>query len=937
MDYKNSLNLPQTDFPMQGKLPSREPEFLARWQGMDLYGRLQKERATAPSYILHDGPPYANGKIHIGHAVNKILKDIINKSRLLEGMRVPYVPGWDCHGLPIEVQVEKEFGRPGEKLSAAAFRQACRAYAESQIAGQRTDFERLGVLGDWEHPYLTMHYQAEADILRELGRLTVQGFVYRGAKPVHWCVDCGSALAEAEVEYQERNDPAIDVAFLAADLPRWQERLQLAPEIVPEVIIWTTTPWTLPANQAVAVHPDYTYVLVHEHGRWFILAAELAELALARYGRPPVETVATFTGRQLEGLTLQHPWEERQVPIVLGEHVTLDTGTGCVHTAPAHGVDDYLLGLQYRLPTDSPVLGSGHYRADLGSGLGGLSMQEANVRIPELLHELGRLVHQEKIHHSYPHCWRHKTPLLFRATPQWFIRMDEGGLRQQALAAIETTRWIPEWGRERIQQMVAQRPDWCISRQRSWGVPVALFACRRCGEPLRDAALFERIAALVEAEGVEAWYRHPDSDFLRGDEHCALCGHDQFDKVTDILDVWFDSGSTHAFVLDRRPELRSPADLYLEGSDQHRGWFQSSLLESVASRGRAPYLAVLTHGFTVDAEGRKMSKSLGNVIAPQEIIDRYGADILRLWVASEDYRGEIPISEDILARLGDSYRRIRNTARFILGNNHDFLPSRDALAADELLEMDRWMLARLGKLQAEIRAAYQEFHFVKVAQGLHQFCNLDLGGLYLDVLKDRLYTTPARSRARRSAQTVLQHILESMVRWMAPILSFTAEDIWQHMPERPSESVLLATFVDLPEIPDAAALELRWQRLRSLREAVNAQMEPLRRDKSIGSGLDARVRIEAHGDWFTILQGLAQELRFFLLCSDLELQEVDIAPVVQEGVPAGLRISVAPDTDRKCARCWHRRPDVGQHAEHPELCGRCIRNLSDEGETREFC
>ena len=937
MDYKNSLNLPQTDFPMQGKLPSREPAFLAHWQSMGLYQRLQEERANAESYILHDGPPYANGKIHIGHAVNKVLKDIINKSRLMEGMRVPYVPGWDCHGLPIEVQVEKEFGRPGEKLSPAAFREACRAYAESQIAGQRADFERLGILGDWQHPYRTMDFRAEADILRELGRLTLAGFVYRGAKPVHWCVDCGSALAEAEVEYQERNDPAIDVTFVAADLPRWRERLHLAADVVPEVVIWTTTPWTLPANQAVAVHPDYEYRMLREGGRWFILATELAETALARYGHPAVETVASFPGRALEGLMLQHPWEERQVPILTGDHVTLEAGTGCVHTAPAHGVDDYLLGLQHHLPTDSPMLGSGRYRADLGAGLGDLSVQEANERVPELLHARGRLLHREKIHHSYPHCWRHKTPLLFRATPQWFIRMDEGGLRQQALAAIATTRWIPEWGRERIQQMVAQRPDWCISRQRSWGVPVALYACSHCGEPLRDAALFERIATLVEAEGVEAWYRHPDSDFLQGDERCARCGHRHFDKVTDILDVWFDSGSTHAFVLERRPELRSPADLYLEGSDQHRGWFQSSLLESVASRGRAPYRAVLTHGFTVDAEGRKMSKSLGNVIAPQQIIDRYGADILRLWVASEDYRGEIPISDDILARLGDSYRRIRNTARFILGNNHDFTPSRDTLAPSELLEMDRWMLARLGDLQEQIRAAYHDFQFVKVVQGLHQFCNLDLGGLYLDVLKDRLYTTPARSRARRSAQTVLQYILEAMVRWMAPILSFTAEDIWQHMPERPDTSVFLSSFVELPQVADAAALETRWQSLRSLREAVNTLMEPLRRDKRIGSGLDARVRIEAHGDWFANLRGLAQELRFFLLCSDVELRELSSAPAAQEGVPAGLHIVVEPDTDRKCARCWHRRPDVGQHAQHPELCGRCIQNLGDEGETREFC
>ena len=935
MDYKSTLNLPKTDFPMQGKLPEREPERLRRWQELDLYQHLLQARAEAPSFVLHDGPPYANGQIHIGHAVNKVLKDIINKSRLIQGMRVPYVPGWDCHGLPIEIQVEKTHGRPGEKLSASAFRQACRDYAAEQIEGQKADFIRLGILGDWDHPYRTMDFAAEADILRELGKLAVSGQVYRGAKPVHWCVDCGSALAEAEVEYRDRSDPSIDVGFRVADPKDLAERLAL-PGLTgeAEVVIWTTTPWTLPANQAVALHPAYDYVLVQAGSRLLILADALAESALARYGHPHSEALATFRGATLEGLRLLHPFQERSVPVILGEHVTLDAGTGCVHTAPAHGVEDYLVAQQYHLPIDSPLQGNGQYRQDLGDGLAGLSTAEANRAVPSLLHERGRLLHQEKIEHSYPHCWRHKTPLLFRATPQWFISMERNGLRQNALAAIEQTRWIPAWGEERIADMVRKRPDWCISRQRAWGVPVALYACAHCGEPLRDPEVFERIAAAVEAGGVDAWFSGTDGDFLGAAErHCAACGHKEFQKVTDILDVWFDSGSTHAFVLERRAELHSPADLYLEGADQHRGWFQSSLLESVASRGRAPYQAVLTHGFTVDGEGRKMSKSLGNVIAPQEIIDRFGADILRLWVASEDYRGEIPISDNILQRLGESYRRIRNTARYILGNTHDFDPQHDALADAELLEMDRWMLGRCATVQQEIRIAYEQFQFHRVVQAMHNFCAIDLGGLYLDVLKDRLYTTQASSRARRSAQTVLARILDALLVWMAPILSFTAEEIWQHTPWRSAESVFFASYPDLGESAEPV-LDETWQRLLALRDAVNAALEPLRQEKKIGSALDARVTVYANAEWQSRLQPRAAELRFLLLCSDFHLAELQ--PDMEESLP-GLHITVAPYDAPKCPRCWHRREDIGSHPDHPEVCTRCAENVAGTGELREYC
>ncbi len=936
MDYKNTLNLPQTDFPMQGKLPSREPLWLELWQRLDLYQKLLTTRAQAPSFLLHDGPPYANGHIHIGHAVNKILKDIINKSRLLEGMRVPFVPGWDCHGLPIEIQVEKSQGRPGIELSPRAFREACRVYAAQQIEGQKADFIRLGILGDWQRPYQTMDFAAEADIIRELGKLVVNGQVYRGAKPVHWCVDCGSALAEAEVEYRDRNDPAIDVGFLVNDTHDLAQRLGVDPAACAqaEVVIWTTTPWTLPANQAVALHPEYDYVLLATPHRRLILAAELCPSALTRYGEPAHQILVTVPGRILAGLSLRHPFEDRQVPVVLGEHVTLEAGTGCVHTAPAHGVEDYQVAAPYHLSTDTPVLGSGRYRDDLGNGLGGISVQAANDAIPALLQERGRLIHQEMIHHSYPHCWRHKTPLLFRATPQWFISMERNDLRAHALEAIGQTRWIPNWGEERITDMVRKRPDWCISRQRSWGVPVALFACSQCGEPLREATVFERIAKIVAAEGVDAWFERPDGDFLGENPwHCPACGHGHFEKVTDILDVWFDSGTTHAFVLERRAELHSPADLYLEGADQHRGWFQSSLLESVATRNRAPYRAVLTHGFTVDGQGRKMSKSVGNVIAPQEIIDRFGADILRLWVASEDYRGEIPISDAILQRLSESYRRIRNTARYILGNTFDFAPQSDAVPVAQLLEMDRWLLTRLRQVQDEIRGAYEGFQFHRVVQAIHHFCSVDLGGFYLDVLKDRLYTTPASSLPRRSAQTVLTQTLHCLLAWMAPILSFTAEEIWQHLPWRDQESVF---FLQYPELPPAdSKLDERWQRLLQVREAVNGELERLRQDKKIGSALDACITIQANDSWLELLQPMAQELRFLFLCSDLSLEGL-ITAVGEEQLP-GLLIVVTASVANKCSRCWHRRQDVGQNEQHPSLCSRCIENLSGPGERREFC
>ncbi|MFZ5659477.1 MAG: isoleucine--tRNA ligase [Pseudomonadota bacterium] len=935
MDYKDTLNLPQTDFPMQGNLPKREPAILARWRDMGLYQRLRRHNAGKPKFILHDGPPYANGSIHIGHAVNKVLKDIVVKSKQLAGFDAPYVPGWDCHGLPIELNVEKKLGKVGQKVDAKTFRQACRDYAASQVEGQKADFQRLGVLGDWNDPYLTMDYGYEANIIRELGRLTLNGDLYRGAKPVHWCVECGSALAEAEVEYQDRSDPAIDVAFAVADPSDLARRAGLADPVAAQIVIWTTTPWTLPANQAVAVHPDLDYVLVRAGDRQLILAAALMEAALARYGLPAPEVLARFPGRALEGLVLQHPFLDRLVPVITGEHVTLDAGTGAVHTAPGHGQDDYQVGLRYNLTVDNPVDDRGVFKPETAF-FTGQHVFKANPQVVELLRERGALLHLEDYPHSYPHCWRHKTPLIFRATPQWFIGMDRHGLRDNALRAIDATRWIPDWGQGRIHSMVANRPDWCISRQRSWGVPIALFTCSHCGEPLRDADTFERVAQAVEQAGVDAWYDRPAADFLPADARCGHCNGAAFDKVTDILDVWFDSGVSHACVLEQRPELRSPADLYLEGSDQHRGWFQSSLLTSVATRGRAPYQAVLTHGFTVDGEGRKMSKSLGNVIAPQQVIDKWGADILRLWVAAEDYRGEIRISEEILKRLGDNYRRIRNTARYILGNLHGFDPARHALPVDQLLELDRWALAQAHRVQQEVVAAYADYTFLRIAQRVHHFCAIDLGAFYLDVLKDRLYTTQADSRAHRSAQTAMWHTLEAMTRWLAPILSFTAEEIWSHLPGRGAEdSVFLSGYYALPEVADSDALLAEWEQLLALRGAVSQVLEGLRQSGQIGSGLDAELTLYVDDAWRARIGARADELRFLFITSDVALRPLAEHGDLPEILP-GLAVAARATSNAKCVRCWHRRADVGSHAEHPALCGRCVENVAGAGERRGF-
>ncbi len=936
-DYKDTLNLPQTDFPMKANLASREPEMLKRWQEMGLYARLRQARAGKDKFILHDGPPYANGDIHIGHAVNKILKDIIVKARSMNGLDAPYVPGWDCHGLPIELMVEKKVGKAGVKVDAKTFRKACREYAQSQVERQRGDFQRLGVMGDWEKPYLTMDFKTEADIIRALGSIIANGHLHKGSKPVHWCTDCGSALAEAEVEYEDKTSPAIDVRFVVLDDKALMERLRHVPEHEGagpiSVVIWTTTPWTLPANQAVALHPELDYALVQcdgAHGAERLLLAEgLLKNAMARYGIENYRVIAYGKGADLEGLKLAHPFYEREVPVITGEHVTLEAGTGAVHTAPAHGQEDYVAGSRYGLPVDNPVGGDGKFLP--GTELfAGEHVLKANSHVLEVLEAKGALLHAETIRHSYPHCWRHKTPIIFRATPQWFISMAQKGLREQALAAIGEVKWIPGWGRARIEGMVQNRPDWCISRQRTWGVPIALFVHKESGalHP-RTAELIEQAARCVEAGGIDAWFDLDPSELLGDDAN-------EYDKVTDTLDVWFDSGVTHATVLENRAGLAFPADMYLEGSDQHRGWFQSSLLTSVAMRGVAPYKSVLTHGFTVDAQGMKMSKSKGNVVAPQQVMNTLGADILRLWVAATDYSAEMSVSDEILKRIADSYRRMRNTARFLLANLSGFDPALHCVAPGKLLALDAWAVQRAQQLQDEIRASYETCEFHLVYQKAHNFCSVDLGGFYLDIIKDRQYTTQQSSLARRSAQTAMYHIVEAMVRWFAPILSFTADEIWQHMPGQRGISVLLESWYELPQ---AVASGVDWDVVVAVRDEVKKELEKLRVEGSIGSSLDAEVDLYCDPGLLDELGKLEDELRFLLITSYARPHSLAGRPfdAVQASLAQGeLWIKVSASQHTKCIRCWHHREDVGSHPDHPEICGRCVENVAGSGEQRRY-
>lgn len=938
-DYKHTLNLPETEFPMRGNLAQREPKMLKDWQENDLYAEIRKAAAGKPQFILHDGPPYANGKIHIGHSVNKILKDVIIKSKTLAGFDSPYVPGWDCHGLPIELQVEKKHGKPGKKISVSEFREKCRAYAQTQIDGQRTDFKRLGVMGDWDNPYRTMDFSFEANIIRSLGKIVENGHIQKGFKPVHWCTECGSALAEAEVEYQDKKSPAIDVAFSAADTNAVAKAFGLSetPASI-EVVIWTTTPWTLPANRAVAVHPELGYSLVRttlegaEHH--LVLGTDLVESVMQRYGVEAFETVAETTGGRLENLRFNHPFYDFDVPAILGDHVTTDSGTGCVHTAPGHGQEDFQVGKQYDLEVANPVGSNGVY-VEGTPIFEGQHVFKANASVIELLKEKGALLLHVEYEHSYPHCWRHKTPIIFRATPQWFISMEKNGLRESSLEAIKDIRWIPDWGQNRIEKMVEGRPDWCISRQRTWGVPIALFVHKDNGDLHPNTVeLVAKVAELVDEKGIQAWFDLEAETLIGSDA-------DTYVKVPDTLDVWFDSGVTHACVIAAREEFLGKADLYLEGSDQHRGWFMSSMMTGISINNEAPYRQVLTHGFTVDGQGRKMSKSIGNTVSPIDVCNKLGADILRLWVASTDYTAEIAVSDEILKRSADMYRRLRNTSRFLLSNLNGFEPSKDQVAPEDMVMLDRWIVSRAKALQEEITAAYDNYQFHTVTQKLMNFCSVELGAFYLDVIKDRQYTAKADSNARRSCQTALYHIAEAMTRWFAPILSFTSQEIWELLPTVEGRSKYVFTnewYTGFSEFTvNETISDAEWQTLLEVRDQVNRVIEAERKNNVIGASLQADVTLYADEALYATLAKLEDELRFVLITSKAAIAPLADAPESAKSSDIdGLKVSLGIAAGEKCERCWHYSETVGTHEEHTTLCTRCVTNVAGEGEVRQF-
>ncbi|MFZ4820819.1 isoleucine--tRNA ligase [Pseudomonas putida] len=940
-DYKATLNLPDTAFPMKAGLPQREPQILQRWDSIGLYQKLREIGKDRPKFVLHDGPPYANGKIHIGHALNKILKDMIVRSKTLAGFDAPYVPGWDCHGLPIEHKVEVTHGK---HLSADRTRELCREYAAEQIEGQKTEFIRLGVLGDWDNPYKTMNFANEAGEIRALAEMVKQGFVFKGLKPVNWCFDCGSALAEAEVEYADKKSQTIDVAFPVADDAKLAAAFGLASLAKPAaIVIWTTTPWTIPANQALNIHPEFKYALVDTGERLLVLAEELVESCLKRYNLEG-SVLATAQGSALELVNFRHPFYDRLSPVYLADYVELGAGTGVVHSAPAYGEDDFVTCKRYGMVNDdilTPVQSNGVYVESLPF-FGGQFIWKANPAIVEKLSEVGALMHTETISHSYMHCWRHKTPLIYRATAQWFVGMDKQPstgepLRERALKAIEDTKFVPAWGQARLHAMIANRPDWCISRQRNWGVPIPFFLHKQTGElHPRTVELMEEVAKRVEQQGIEAWFKLDAAELLGAEA-------DQYDKIADTLDVWFDSGTTHWHVLRGSHDIGHAtgprADLYLEGSDQHRGWFHSSLLTGCAIDNHAPYRELLTHGFTVDENGRKMSKSLGNTIEPEKVNNTLGADILRLWVSATDYSGEMAVSEQILQRSADAYRRIRNTARFLLSNLSGFDPARDLLASEDMLALDRWAVDRTLLLQRELEEHYSEYRFWNVYSKVHNFCVQELGGFYLDIIKDRQYTTGANSVARRSCQTALFHISEALVRWIAPILAFTADEIWQYLPGERNESVMLNGWYEgLSELPEGTELgRAYWDRVMAVKASVNKELENQRTAKVIGGNLQAEVTLYADEGLSADLGKLGDELRFVLITSAASVVPFAQAPAEAVATEVeGLKLKVVKSGHAKCGRCWHFRADVGSHPEHPEICSRCVDNLSGQGEVRHY-
>jgi isoleucyl-tRNA synthetase len=928
-DWKDTCNLPRTSFSMKANLQTTEPEMVARWDAMDLYGKIRAARKGAPKYILHDGPPYANGEIHHGHALNKVLKDLVVKSHNMLGFDAPYIPGWDCHGLPIELKVDRELGPKKKQMSTADFRRACRAYAEKYVEIQRRDFKRLGVLGTWALPYKTLEFTYQASIVRALGKFVEQEMVYKGKKPVHWCTHCRTALAEAEVEYEPHTSPSIYVEFPLRDdnVAEFWKRIDKADGLsqasssspkgnspAVSVLIWTTTPWTIPNNLAIAFHPDFEYGVYDVAGRAVIVAKVLAEAVGAKIGKPLTTLLASFSGRAMEGLVFRHPIYERDSLGVLGEYVTLDAGTGAVHTAPGHGADDYHTGVRYGLDIYAPLDAGGHYN-DSVELFAGLKVWDANPKVEAALHDRGRLWYREDFDHQYPHCWRCHNPVIFMATSQWFIAMDAKGFRQRALESIAETRWIPEWGRARIEGMIANRPDWCISRQRAWGVPIPAMDCVKCGTAVMTKAMVDKAASVFDVYGADAWYERPLEEFVPAGLTCASCGSTEFEREWNILDVWFDSGSSHEAVLPFREDHHWPADIYLEGSDQHRGWFHSSLLVGIGTRGRAPFNQVLTHGFVMDEHGRKMSKSLGNTIAPQEIIKQSGSEILRLWVSMVDYRYDINLGKEVLARTVESYRKFRNVIRVLVANLYDFDPKDDAVPKSRLLEIDRWALARYAEAGAKIVKAYEDYDYPSIFQVANQLIAVDLSAFYVDVTKDRMYTLGAKSEARRSGQTAMLTIVDGLARLLAPVLSVTMDELWRILPGPREESVHMALFPrDLEQWKDDALLD-RWSKLSAVRDQVNLKLEEKRKDKTIAANLSARVRVGADGPHATVLQQYADFLPTLFGVSDVELT-------------SGSDVTVERAAGQKCERCWRYVPTVSSEQDRAGLCPRCVEALA---------
>ena len=939
-EYKETLNLPKTDFPMRGNLAKREPEMLARWNEQGLYQHIREQSSGRPKFILHDGPPYANGDIHIGHVVNKVLKDMIVKSRQLAGFDAPYVPGWDCHGLPIENKVEGMIGKPGDKVTEGEFRAKCRSYASEQIANQSSEFQRLGIVGDWQSPYLTMNFANEANIVRTLGKIIEAGHVYKGTKPVYWSWGAHSAVAEAEIEYEDKTSTAIDVRFE----PRDKAALLTAFNADDDgsdvnIVIWTTTPWTIPGNLAITLHPELQYALVAVNGERLIMAEAMVDDVMARYEYTGHTVVGTAAGSILQGTRFKHPIYDRDSLCILGDYVTTDAGTGAVHTAPDHGVDDFYAAREHNLGLLDYVNDHGIFREHVEL-FAGVHVMKIDKLIIEELQNRGKLVKHEKYQHSYPFCWRTKTPIIYRATPQWFIGMDTEGLRKDTLAEIEKVQWIPDWGQSRIHGMIAGRPDWCISRQRYWGVPITLFLHKETGELHPDTAnLIEQTAVRINEHGIQAWFDLDPKELLGTDA-------DHYDKATDVLDVWFDSGTSWMHVLQQNEKLTYPADIYLEGSDQHRGWFHSSILTSVAINRHAPYRQVLTHGFTVDQQGRKMSKSLGNIIAPQKLLKTLGADIVRLWVCSTDYRGEMTVSNEILDRMSDAYRRIRNTARYLLSAINDFDPDKHSVAADDMLALDRWAVDCALRTQATLEEAYEAYQFHTVYQTIHHFCSIDMSSFYLDIIKDRQYTMATDSLGRRSAQTAMYMITDALVRWIAPVLSFTADEIWQHLREQSqsdkdtrASTVFTTTYLEslfaLGDNESVSAAD--WQVISEVRDAASKSMETLRSSGDIGGSLEASVTVYASSEVASSLGKLGDELRFVFITSTaqvLPLEQKPVDSVVLSVAGHEFSISTTKASGSKCVRCWHLREDVGQDTDHPEICLRCVSNVHGSGEQR---